>query len=79
LGDSNPFDLKENDDIENLESFERFTGVKASQSERSSRASVRVTTADTLPLLGEIEESLWVLTGLGSRGFVFAPLLAEVR
>ena len=77
LGDSNPFDLKENDDIENLESFERFTGVKASQSERSSRASVRVTTADTLPLLGEIEESLWVLTGLGSRGFVFAPLLAE--
>ena len=77
MGDSNPFDLKENDDIENLESFERFTGVKASQSERSSRASVRVTTADKLPLLGEIEESLWVLTGLGSRGFVFAPLLAE--
>jgi tRNA 5-methylaminomethyl-2-thiouridine biosynthesis bifunctional protein len=30
-----------------------------------------------LPRLGEIEDELWLFTGLGSRGFVFAPLLAE--
>jgi tRNA 5-methylaminomethyl-2-thiouridine biosynthesis bifunctional protein len=40
---------------------------------------IRATTRDYLPLAGRIagEEGLWVLTGLGSRGFCLAPLLAE--
>jgi tRNA 5-methylaminomethyl-2-thiouridine biosynthesis bifunctional protein len=40
---------------------------------------VRATTRDYLPLAGPIagEEGLWVLAGLGSRGFCLAPLLAE--
>ena len=41
------------------------------------RASVRAATPDRLPLCGEIEPGLFVLGGLGSRGFSFAPLLAE--
>ena len=41
------------------------------------RASVRATTPDRLPLAGEIAPGLFVLGGLGARGFALAPLLAE--
>ena len=77
LGDEDPFALKAEDDVENLEGFEKFTGQQAIPSSKISRASVRVTTADTLPLIDKIDENVWLFTGLGSRGFVFAPLLAE--
>ncbi|MEW6016881.1 MAG: tRNA (5-methylaminomethyl-2-thiouridine)(34)-methyltransferase MnmD [Pseudomonadota bacterium] len=43
----------------------------------SGRASVRAVTPDRLPVAGEIAQGLWVLGGLGSRGFCLAPLLAE--
>lgn len=42
-----------------------------------SRASVRVTTRDHLPMAGELTPGLHVLTGLGARGFCLAPLLAR--
>jgi tRNA 5-methylaminomethyl-2-thiouridine biosynthesis bifunctional protein len=42
-----------------------------------SRAAVRATTPDRLPLAGQVASGLFVLTGLGSRGFCVAPLLAE--
>ena len=77
LDGTDPFKLKVSDDIENLKSLEKFGGIKARRSDRPSRASVRVTTVDTLPKMGEIDDRLWLFTGLGSRGFVFAPLLAE--
>jgi len=43
------------------------------------RASIRAVTPDFLPLAGEAEagEGLYILSGLGSRGFCAAPLLAE--
>ncbi|HYC67073.1 FAD-dependent 5-carboxymethylaminomethyl-2-thiouridine(34) oxidoreductase MnmC [Brevundimonas sp.] len=41
------------------------------------RAAIRATTPDRLPLAGELAPGLFVLTGLGSRGFCVAPLLAE--
>jgi len=44
------------------------------------RAAVRAATADRLPLAGPVPDSpagLFVLSGLGSRGFTMAPLLAE--
>ena len=42
------------------------------------RASVRAVTPDRLPLAGRTEiEGLYVVGGLGSRGFCLAPLLAE--
>lgn len=45
----------------------------------SSRASVRAATRDRLPLAGAVPErpGLFILAGLGSRGFCTAPLLAE--
>jgi len=41
------------------------------------RAAVRATTADHLPVCGQAAPGLWVLGGLGSRGFLMAPLLGE--
>lgn len=41
------------------------------------RVAVRATTPDRLPLAGELRPGLFVLTGLGSRGFCVAPLLGE--
>lgn len=42
------------------------------------RAAVRAVTPDRLPIAGEAAAGgLFALTGLGSRGFAFAPLLAE--
>ncbi|MDQ7813764.1 FAD-dependent oxidoreductase, partial [Brevundimonas sp.] len=41
------------------------------------RAAIRATTPDRLPLAGALVPGLFALTGLGSRGFCVAPLLAE--
>ena len=41
------------------------------------RAAVRVSTPDHWPMCGELSAGLFVLTGLGGRGFTLAPLLAE--
>ncbi len=41
------------------------------------RASLRAATPDHLPLAGRWTEGLYVLSGLGGRGFTLAPLLAE--
>lgn len=43
----------------------------------AARASVRAATPDKLPVAGALGQSLFVLSGLGSRGFCTAPLLAE--
>jgi tRNA 5-methylaminomethyl-2-thiouridine biosynthesis bifunctional protein len=37
----------------------------------------RLTTRDRMPFCGAISDGCWVLTGLGSRGFTHAPLLAD--
>jgi tRNA 5-methylaminomethyl-2-thiouridine biosynthesis bifunctional protein len=43
----------------------------------SAKAGVRVTVPDHLPLAGELSAGLFVLGGLGARGLLFAPILAE--
>ena len=43
----------------------------------TSRASIRVTTRDYLPVVGSVAARIYVLTGLGARGFCLAPLLAR--
>lgn len=41
------------------------------------RASLRATTRDRHPIAGMVTASLYAMTGLGSRGLVTAPLIAE--
>ena len=77
LGAGDPFELRDEDDVRNLTALAEISGIDVEAASRQSRASVRVTTADTLPVIADLGESKWALTGLGSRGFTFAPLLAE--
>lgn len=44
------------------------------------RASIRAQTADYLPLVGQLEQDskIFTLAGLGSKGFLFAPLCSEI-
>lgn len=46
----------------------------------SAKAAFRATVPDHLPVAGSVQHAagLWVLGGLGARGLLFAPLLAEV-
>jgi tRNA 5-methylaminomethyl-2-thiouridine biosynthesis bifunctional protein len=41
------------------------------------RVSIRATTPDRLPVAGAVSDRIYVCGGLGSRGMVTAPLLAE--
>ena len=77
LGGNDPYAARSEDDVKNLAGAQNFLNGALKLSGKTGRASIRVTTADTLPRLIEIETGLWVMTGLGSRGFVFAPLLAD--
>jgi tRNA 5-methylaminomethyl-2-thiouridine biosynthesis bifunctional protein len=77
LDGGNPFELRDKDDVKNLSALAAISGQTVTPVNGQSRASVRVTTPDTLPLMAKIRENIWSLTGLGSRGFTFAPLLAE--
>ena len=43
----------------------------------SAKAGVRATIPDHLPLAGMLQSRIWLLGGLGARGLLFAPLLAE--
>ena len=42
------------------------------------RTSLRATVRDYLPLVGQLAEGAYILSGLGSRGFLTAPIMAEV-
>jgi tRNA 5-methylaminomethyl-2-thiouridine biosynthesis bifunctional protein len=75
------FELSSADDAKNLGQAQA-QGLSVGPNVRPHRASVRVNSPDTLPRLAQLktqktEQDLWVLSGLGSRGFVFAPLLGE--
>jgi tRNA 5-methylaminomethyl-2-thiouridine biosynthesis bifunctional protein len=68
------------DDARNLEALAARLPVLAARVAEAAihgRASVRATTPDRLPIAGAIRPGLYVLGGLGSRGFALAPLLAE--
>ena len=82
LDGGNPFELREEDDGKNLSALAAISGQTVMPAKGKSRASVRVTTPGTLPLVAQLDrakpnDNMWALTGLGSRGFTFAPLLAE--
>lgn len=65
------------DDIKNRDGFHAVTGLSPVPLERPSRVSVRVNTPQTWPAVIDFGGGISALSGLGSRGFVFAPLLGE--
>jgi tRNA 5-methylaminomethyl-2-thiouridine biosynthesis bifunctional protein len=76
-------DVRDGDNIRNLESLAAVLpalAARAAAGERQGWAGVRATTGDYLPLAGAVPDAppgLFVLSGLGSRGFTLAPLLGE--
>jgi tRNA 5-methylaminomethyl-2-thiouridine biosynthesis bifunctional protein len=73
-------DRRAEDDARNLAAIAaRLPGLAARLAGRpiESRASVRATTPDRMPLAGQIAPGAFVLGGLGSRGFSLAPVLAD--
>lgn len=76
-------DIRTDDSTRNLQTLHSRLPILASRVEATgpghSRAAIRATTADRLPLAGPLSGApgVYLLTGLGSRAFSFAPLLAE--
>ncbi|HEY5070755.1 MAG TPA: tRNA (5-methylaminomethyl-2-thiouridine)(34)-methyltransferase MnmD [Caulobacteraceae bacterium] len=75
--------VRTTDDAENLASLRKVLPRLADRlagETLTGWAGVRATTTDFLPLAGQVsgtQDGLFVLSGLGSRGFCLAPLLAE--
>ena len=73
-------DWRAGDDARNLAALAARLPMLASRlagARTFGRAAVRATTPDRLPLAGALAPGLFVLGGLGARGFALAPLLAE--
>lgn len=73
---------REGDDLRNLDLLAETLpdlATKVAGRPLASRAGVRAATRDRLPLAGALpgRPGLFILSGLGSRGFCTAPLLAE--
>ena len=78
LTEDDPYIPNPEDDAHNFEAYRAATGRAAAPALRASRASVRVNSKTTWPVIAELETGVFAMTGLGSRGFVFAPLMAEM-
>lgn len=73
-------DVRAADRRRNLDSLALAMPERAARIEGGgfqSRASIRVMTRDYLPVVGPTEAGVYLLTGLGARGFCLAPLLAK--
>lgn len=70
--------LRDSDTDEILENFENhLPGIKTGKV-IGGRTARRATIRDYIPLAGEYQENLFIFGGLGSRGFMTAPLLADL-
>lgn len=63
--------------VDRLETVRPVLADRIRQRPLSARAAVRAVTPDHRPVCGEAGTGLFVLGGLGGRGFSWAPLLAE--
>jgi tRNA 5-methylaminomethyl-2-thiouridine biosynthesis bifunctional protein len=61
----------------NLAEVENFLPGWVRGAATGGRTSLRATTPDRLPYVGQLAEGLYVSTGHGSRGMLSAPLAAE--
>jgi tRNA 5-methylaminomethyl-2-thiouridine biosynthesis bifunctional protein len=78
--DETTVDVRPEDHARNLDTLAKGLPALARQLAGKAfegRAALRATTPDRAPLAGIRDDGVLVLTGLGSRGFCLAPLLAE--
>jgi len=62
-----------------VEEAKRVLGISIDENSIiSARTGLRATTPKKIPMIGRVDENLYVNVGFGSRGFVFAPLAAEI-
>jgi tRNA 5-methylaminomethyl-2-thiouridine biosynthesis bifunctional protein len=77
-------DLREADHLHNAEllnaSLPAIAQALPPQHTWQGRAAIRAQTRDYLPIVGAVShlDKVWVLAGLGSKGFCFAPICAEL-
>jgi tRNA 5-methylaminomethyl-2-thiouridine biosynthesis bifunctional protein len=76
-GDSS-YEITTENHQKNIADVETFLPGWIQGMPRSGRTSMRATTPDRLPYIGEIAENVWVSAGHGSRGLISAPLAAEM-
>ena len=77
VGPGQNTDTRPEDTQANIDEFVTLCGADIDAKKWKSRAAIRVTTKDTLPIAYQKEEGLFVMSGLGSRGMMMAPLLGE--
>ena len=70
--------LRDEDHAAMLETFNTYLPGMDSAMVIGGRTALRATVRDYLPIVGKLSDRVWALTGLGSRGFLTAPLMAEV-
>lgn len=72
-----PIDADREENLANLRDNLAPAMWPAELTAQNDRAAIRNTTRDHLPMVGALADNLWVLGGLGSRGFTAAPLAAN--
>ncbi|MGJ3258550.1 MAG: FAD-dependent 5-carboxymethylaminomethyl-2-thiouridine(34) oxidoreductase MnmC [Rhodospirillales bacterium] len=70
--------LRAEDEAQMLNLLGEHLSAVSAPAPAGGRVSLRATIRDYVPLAGEVENGLYVLGGLGSRGFLTAPLLSEL-
>ena len=78
---SNDLDIKEEDEMINLNRLQSFHGSKISSHKPraiENWVGVRATTHDRLPLCGKFDDQISFVSGTGTRGFTWSPMIAEI-
>lgn len=80
VGLETKLEITEDSHLKNCEIIEKFIPNIAKNiniKQLQGRTSMRVVTKDKMPVVGRIDENLYIMTALGSRGFSQSPYLAE--
>jgi tRNA 5-methylaminomethyl-2-thiouridine biosynthesis bifunctional protein len=78
---TNDLDIKEQDEMINLNRVQSFHGSGATSHNLKAIENwvgVRATTHDRLPLCGKLNDQTSFVSGTGTRGFTWSPIIAEI-
>lgn len=70
--------IREDDIVDMVENLQNHLPALSPNAPIGGRTALRATIRDYIPLAGRVADRLYVLGGLGSRGFLTAPILAEL-